>query len=75
MTPEDSVSEVDSHKTTYTRLSYTSRERSLNAKLKAATKRESLTTEESLLEEIQTEENGVRLEQGKEAFAAENRNC
>ena len=37
VTPEDSVSEVNSHKTTHTRSSCTSRERSSNAKLKAAT--------------------------------------
>ena len=52
MTPEDSsVSEVGSHKTTRTRSSCTSRERSSNAKLKTATKRASLIAEESLLEE------------------------
>ena len=38
VTPEDSVSEVASHKTTHTRSSWTSRERSSNAKLTAARK-------------------------------------
>ena len=51
VTPEDSISEVAFHKTTRTRSSWTSRERSSNAKLIAATKRASLLAEESLLEE------------------------
>ena len=51
VTPEDSVSEVASHKTTRTRSSWTSRERSSNAKLMLATRKASLLAEESLLAE------------------------
>ena len=67
VTPEDSVSEVDSHKTTRTRSSCTSRERSSNAKLKAATKKATLIADD-FSRKIQTEENGIRLEQGKKTL-------